>query len=134
MTQVVPLPLLGLHGGDSKFFQQVHIYEAQTRSGLVKCPGLHRTMVQNNQESRRKFWETHSHHSLNRSLAHSLAHSLAPLNHSLAPHCSHAPLCSLIHSRARGKVDDLIFLRCFFSVLDQGVPCRNPYYVDALPV
>ena len=44
---------------------------------------------------------------LDHSLAHLLARSLAPLTYSLASHCSlrsRAPLRSLTHSRAHGKV------------------------------
>ena len=60
------------------------------------------TMVQNNQESRRKYWVTWS-----------FARSLALLIHLLAPHYSlfpHAPLRSfaylLTHWRAHGKKND----------------------------
>ena len=68
------------------------------------------TGVQNNQESRRKYWATRSSiHSFARwlvSLHHSLIHLLHTARFAGALHYTHSSLArSLTHSRARGKVN-----------------------------
>ena len=56
------------------------------------------TVVQNSQESRRKYWVTRSHHLL--------IHLLRTARFTRVLHCTHSFARSLIHSRARGEVND----------------------------